>query len=66
MATGGTGDVLSGMIGGLLAQKLSAVSAATSGVYLHGLAGEIAAERLGRRQCSLPTLPIPSVTRFFA
>lgn len=47
MATGGTGDVLSGMIGGLLAQKLPALSASANGVYLHGLAGEIAAERLG-------------------
>jgi len=47
MATGGTGDVLSGMIGGLLAQKLPPIHAATSAVYLHGLAGEIAVEKRG-------------------
>lgn len=47
MATGGTGDVLSGMIGGLLAQGLSPSEAASTAVYLHGRAGEIAAERLG-------------------
>ena len=47
MATGGTGDVLSGMIGGLLAQRLEPLSAAAAGVYLHGLAGEIAADKLG-------------------
>jgi hydroxyethylthiazole kinase-like uncharacterized protein yjeF len=47
LATGGTGDVLSGMIGGLLAQRLSPFDAATTGVYLHGLAGEKASRRLG-------------------
>ena len=47
MATGGTGDVLSGMIGGLLAQGLEPFNAAAVGVYLHGLAGEIVAEELG-------------------
>ena len=47
LATGGTGDVLSGMIGGLLAQRLSPFDAATTGVYLHGLAGERASRRLG-------------------
>ncbi|HTA76369.1 MAG TPA: NAD(P)H-hydrate dehydratase [bacterium] len=47
LATGGTGDVLSGIIGGLLAQRLSAFEAATTGVYLHGLAGEKASRRLG-------------------
>ncbi len=45
MATGGSGDVLTGMIGGLLAQKLSPLDAALAGVYLHGLAGDIAAEK---------------------
>lgn len=42
MATGGTGDVLSGIIGGLLAQGMSALDAALAGTYLHGLAGDIA------------------------
>lgn len=47
MATGGTGDVLSGMIGGLLAQSNEPDAAAKAAVYLHGQAGEIAAEKLG-------------------
>ena len=47
MATGGTGDVLSGIIGGLLAQGSDADHAANAAVYLHGRAGEIAAEKLG-------------------
>ncbi len=46
MATGGTGDVLSGMIGRLLAQKSEVANAACAAVYLHGLAGEIAARKL--------------------
>ena len=47
MATAGTGDVLTGMITGLLAQGLSAWDAACCGTYLHGLAGDLAATRLG-------------------
>lgn len=47
MATGGTGDVLSGMIGGLLARWHDPDAAAKAAVYLHGRAGEIAAEKLG-------------------
>ncbi|MCH1639538.1 NAD(P)H-hydrate dehydratase [Paenibacillus timonensis] len=43
MATGGSGDVLTGLIAGLLAQGLDAVQAAAFGVYLHGQAGERAA-----------------------
>ena len=43
LATGGTGDVLSGLIGGLLAQGVKELQAAILGVYLHGLAGDIAA-----------------------
>ena len=48
MATAGMGDVLTGVIAGLMAQKVSSVKAATLGVYLHGLAGDIAAETSGR------------------
>lgn len=44
MATGGTGDVLTGIITGLLAQQLAPEAAAITGVYLHGLAGDIAAK----------------------
>jgi NAD(P)H-hydrate epimerase len=47
MATGGTGDVLTGMIGGLLAQGFTSEQAACMGVYLHGLAGDLAAKEKG-------------------
>jgi NAD(P)H-hydrate epimerase len=47
MASGGMGDVLTGMIGGLVAQGLPPLKAATWGVFLHGLAGDIAAQTLG-------------------
>jgi NAD(P)H-hydrate epimerase len=47
MASGGTGDVLTGMILGFMCQGLAAEDAAVLGVYLHGLAGDTAAERLG-------------------
>lgn len=48
MATGGTGDVLSGMIGALLGQGLTVEQAACTGVYAHGLAGDKAAQRTGQ------------------
>ena len=47
MATGGSGDVLSGIILSLLGQGLSAMEAAAAGAWLHGAAGDLAAERLG-------------------
>ena len=47
MATGGTGDVLAGTIGALLAQGLAPYDAARLGVYLHGLAGEAVRDRIG-------------------
>lgn len=49
MATVGSGDVLAGMIGALWAQGMSGEDAAVSGVYLHGLAGDCAGEKLGER-----------------
>lgn len=48
MATAGSGDVLSGILGGLLARGLSPVNAAELSVYLHGLAGDFAAQRFGQ------------------
>lgn len=47
LATGGTGDVLAGVIGGFLAQGRDPVEAATAGALLHGRAGELAARRYG-------------------
>ena len=44
MATGGSGDALTGILTGLLAQKYSPLNAACIGVYLHGLSGDIAAK----------------------
>lgn len=48
MATGGAGDVLSGVIAGLAAQGFSSFEAAKIGVYVHGLSGDICAEELGQ------------------
>jgi len=47
LGTAGTGDVWAGMIGGLLAQKMAPWDAATTGVFLHGLAGQRAEKKLG-------------------
>ena len=47
LATAGSGDVLTGVIGALLGQKLSAFDAARAGAYLHALAGESAAGTMG-------------------
>jgi len=54
MATGGTGDILSGIIGALLAQGISALDAACIGAYIHGHAADIAVSDVG------PTALIPS------
>ena len=49
LAKAGTGDVLSGMVGCLLGQKMPPFEAACTAVYLHGRAGEIAGQKLGPR-----------------
>ena len=61
LASGGTGDVLSGVVAGLLAQGMAPFEAAAAGVYLHGLAGDMVREELGDAGMLagdlLPTLP---------
>ena len=46
MSTGGSGDVLTGIITSFVAQKYSSENAAVVGVYLHGLAGDLAAKKV--------------------
>lgn len=48
MATGGSGDVLTGMITALVCQSLSPFDAAVLGCHVHGLAGDLAADKLGQ------------------
>lgn len=47
MARGGSGDVLTGVIAGLLCQKMAPYEAAVLGAYVHGLAGDLTREKLG-------------------
>ena len=47
MATGGSGDVLTGLLAGLLAQGIETTAACKLAVYLHGLAGDLAAQEVG-------------------
>ena len=56
MATAGSGDVLTGVITALAGQGLNDFDATVLGVYIHGLAGDIAAEKIG--QVSLMTTDI--------
>jgi hydroxyethylthiazole kinase-like uncharacterized protein yjeF len=68
MASGGTGDVLAGTIGALLAQGLAPFDAARLGVYLHGQAGEAVRERLGDAGLLASDLPeaVPMVRKRLA
>ena len=47
LATAGSGDVLTGIVGGLIAQGASVENALVVGAYVHGLAGDLAAAELG-------------------
>jgi hydroxyethylthiazole kinase-like uncharacterized protein yjeF len=47
MTVGGTGDVLSGVVGGLLAQHVDPFEAATAGAFVNGAAGDFAADQIG-------------------
>jgi NAD(P)H-hydrate epimerase len=62
LASGGTGDVLAGLIGGLLAQGLGPFEAAVTGVHLHGLAGLKLEAELGRAGV-LATDLLPEIPR---
>ncbi len=64
MAVGGSGDVLAGMIASLAAQGLSPEDAARCGVYLHGAAGDRAAERLSQH-AMLPSDMIEELSGLF-
>jgi hydroxyethylthiazole kinase-like uncharacterized protein yjeF len=68
LASGGTGDVLAGIIGALLAQGLAPGSAARLGVYLHGTAGDLVRERLGDAGLLASDLPdvVPLVRKRLA
>jgi NAD(P)H-hydrate epimerase len=63
MATGGMGDLLTGVIAALCAQGLAAFDAATAGVLLHGVAGDAAARGGGERGL-LPTDLLLHLRRF--
>jgi NAD(P)H-hydrate epimerase len=56
MASGGTGDVLTGMVAGLLAQGLEPFPATCLAVHLHGLAGDLAAEAIGQHSLTATDL----------
>ena len=68
LASGGTGDVLAGVIAGLLAQGLPPGPAARLGVYLHGAAGDLVRERLGDAGLLASDLPdvVPTVRKRLA
>ena len=67
MATGGSGDVLTGIIAGLIAQRLSPWDAAVGGAYLHGAAGDVAAKKCGEASLLASGIidGIPEILRIF-
>ena len=56
-ATGGTGDVLTGIISSLIAQGMTTQAATWSGAYLHGMASDRVASRMGMRSLAAGDLP---------
>ena len=56
MASGGSGDVLAGMIAAFLARGMQEADAAALAVFLHGLAGDLAAKKLGEDSMSATDL----------
>lgn len=66
MAGGGTGDVLSGIVGAFLAVKIDPFPAAALGVFVHGLAGDLAAKELGETALRAEDLlaHLPQALRF--
>jgi len=62
LATAGTGDVLAGLVAGLLAQGLSTFHAAAAGAYLHGAAGEIVRDETGDMGAAASDL-LPAIPR---
>jgi len=65
-ATGGTGDVLTGIVGSLLAQGAAPEAAMWSGAFLHGTAADVVASRLGERALRASDLPeaLPQALRY--
>jgi NAD(P)H-hydrate epimerase len=68
MATGGTGDVLAGILGSLLSQHVEPFEAACLAVWLHGIAGEHVRERIGEAGLLSGELPweVPRIRRHLA
>jgi hydroxyethylthiazole kinase-like uncharacterized protein yjeF len=68
MASGGSGDVLTGLIGGLLAQGADPLAAACAGVFAHGAAGDLVAEGTDGRGLAARDLiaPLPRILRRLA
>lgn len=64
MATGGSGDTLTGIITSLLAQNYTPLNAAIGGVYLHGLAGDIAAKKFSE-ESMLPSDLIDCISQAY-